>query len=118
MFKCCMVKMHCSKHSCFMSSAAHHLLWLQFDDDESVAGARTAFWRRSKFWRILVPILVSAGLAAAAIALLITHPDKASLCGFHAAAETAQLEHLAQQGLSRLCSACLRRHSICLLQQP
>ena len=52
---------------------------LQFDDDESVAGARTAFWQRPKFWRILVPILVSAGLAAAAIALLITHPDKASL---------------------------------------
>ena len=76
---CCMVRLQCSERSPFMSCAAHYLLWLQFDDDESVAGARTTFWQRPKFWRILVPILVSAGLAAAAIALLITHPDKVSL---------------------------------------
>lgn len=71
--------MQCSGRSCFTSCVAHHVLCLQFDDDESVAGARTAFWQKPKFWRILMPILVSAGLAAAAIALLVTHPDKASL---------------------------------------
>ena len=69
----------CNEHSCYSSCVEHNVLWLQFDDDGSMAGARTAFWQRPKFWRILVPILVSAGLAVAAIALLVTRPDKASL---------------------------------------